>query len=224
MKRQRGRSRRSSGGNNNPNRHFESNGPDVKIRGSAQQVLDKYLQYARDAQTAGDRVNSEAYFQHAEHYQRLISAMQVNQKPRRDRDSDKDDADSDDENDRAETSDKPEAKSDDSERDDKPARRPRRKAESTDGDPLKVIDGDTSHAGEAEGDDTEADDKPKRRRTYKKRAKADEETSSGDSGAEVEDGVMKTLSRGRKGRGKPAESDDTSSDSTDTQTSEAAAE
>ncbi|MEL6318636.1 MAG: DUF4167 domain-containing protein, partial [Pseudomonadota bacterium] len=46
MKRQRGRGRRSSGsGNNNPNRHFESTGPDVKIRGSAQQILDKYLQY-----------------------------------------------------------------------------------------------------------------------------------------------------------------------------------
>ena len=46
MKRQRGRNRRSGGGGNNPNRHYESNGPDVKIRGSAQQVLEKYLQYA----------------------------------------------------------------------------------------------------------------------------------------------------------------------------------
>lgn len=77
MKRSRGRNRRS-GGNpqnafNNPNRHYESVGPDVKIRGSAQQVLEKYLQYARDAQTSGDRVTSEAYFQFAEHYQRIVA-------------------------------------------------------------------------------------------------------------------------------------------------------
>ena len=77
MKRSRGRNRRP-GGNpqnafNNPNRHFESVGPDVKIRGSAQQVLEKYQQYARDAHTSGDRVLSEAYFQYAEHYQRIVS-------------------------------------------------------------------------------------------------------------------------------------------------------
>ena len=62
MKRSRGRNRRSGGNNqnshNNPNRHYESVGPDVKIRGSAQQVLDKYQQYARDAQTSGDRILS----------------------------------------------------------------------------------------------------------------------------------------------------------------------
>ena len=78
MKRSRGRNRRSGGntGNanhNNPNRHYESVGPDVKIRGSAQQVLEKYQQYARDAQTSGDRVLSEAYFQFAEHYQRIVA-------------------------------------------------------------------------------------------------------------------------------------------------------
>ena len=70
MAMQRKRRRRSGGNNNNnpnPNRHYESNGPDVRIRGSAQQILDKYMQYARDAQTAGDRVKAEALFQHAEH-------------------------------------------------------------------------------------------------------------------------------------------------------------
>jgi Domain of unknown function (DUF4167) len=77
MKRSRGRNRRPGGNQqsafNNPNRHFESVGPDVKIRGSAQQVLEKYQQYARDAHTSGDRVLSEAYFQYAEHYQRIVS-------------------------------------------------------------------------------------------------------------------------------------------------------
>ncbi len=80
MKRSRGRNRRP-GGNpqnafNNPNRHYESVCPDVKIRGSAQQVLEKYLQYARDAQTSGDRILSEAYFQFAEHYQRIVARQQ----------------------------------------------------------------------------------------------------------------------------------------------------
>ena len=67
MQRKRGRGRRSGGNNNNnnnnPNRHYESTGPDVKIRGSAQQILDKYQQYARDAMTAGDRVKAEAHYQ-----------------------------------------------------------------------------------------------------------------------------------------------------------------
>lgn len=78
MKRSRGRNRRNGGNNqntqfNNPNRHYESVGPDVKIRGSAQQVLEKYQQYARDAHTSGDRILSEAYFQYAEHYQRIVA-------------------------------------------------------------------------------------------------------------------------------------------------------
>ena len=79
MAMQRKRRRRSGGNNNNnpnPNRHYESNGPDVRIRGSAQQILDKYLQYARDAQTSGDRVKAEALFQHAEHYARIVAEFE----------------------------------------------------------------------------------------------------------------------------------------------------
>ncbi len=53
--------------------NFESNGPDVKIRGTAQQVLERYLALARDATSAGDRVAAEGYFQHAEHYFRLLN-------------------------------------------------------------------------------------------------------------------------------------------------------
>ena len=58
------------------NQNFDSNGPDVKIRGSAQQVLDKYLQLARDAQSSGDRVKAEGYLQFAEHYYRLLNIEQ----------------------------------------------------------------------------------------------------------------------------------------------------
>ena len=76
-KRPRNRPRRpvNNRGGYSPNRVFESNGPDVKIRGTATQVHDKYLSLARDAQSSGDRVAAESYFQYAEHYQRLISAM-----------------------------------------------------------------------------------------------------------------------------------------------------
>lgn len=65
------------GGGYNPNRTFDSNGPEVKIRGSAAHVHDKYLQLARDANSAGDRVMAENYLQHAEHYFRIMAAQQA---------------------------------------------------------------------------------------------------------------------------------------------------
>ncbi len=55
---------------------YESNGPDVKIRGTASHIAEKYLQLARDAQSSGDPVAAENYYQHAEHYFRLIAAAQ----------------------------------------------------------------------------------------------------------------------------------------------------
>jgi hypothetical protein len=55
---------------------YESNGPDVKIRGNASHIAEKYLQLARDAQSSGDPVSAENYYQHAEHYFRLIAAAQ----------------------------------------------------------------------------------------------------------------------------------------------------
>jgi hypothetical protein len=80
VKRSRGRGRRPQGSNNNnPNRTFDSSGPEVKIRGSAAHVYEKYLQMARDANSAGDRVMAENYLQHAEHYYRVMSAAQAQQ-------------------------------------------------------------------------------------------------------------------------------------------------
>ena len=55
---------------------YESNGPDVKVRGPAAIVAEKYLQLARDAQASGDLIAAEGYLQHAEHYNRLIAAAQ----------------------------------------------------------------------------------------------------------------------------------------------------
>ncbi|NNG02731.1 MAG: DUF4167 domain-containing protein [Inquilinus sp.] len=77
-RRARGRGNTNSGRRGNlPNRNqtFDSNGPDVRIRGTAIQVNDKYQALARDASTSGDRVMAENYLQHAEHYHRIILAM-----------------------------------------------------------------------------------------------------------------------------------------------------
>ena len=78
MKRQRSRSNRKPAGNsNNPNRAYESNGPEgTKARGNAQTIYEKYQQLARDANSAGDRVLAENHLQHAEHYFRMIRQMQ----------------------------------------------------------------------------------------------------------------------------------------------------
>ncbi|MBN9052241.1 MAG: DUF4167 domain-containing protein, partial [Rhizobiales bacterium] len=86
----RGRSRGSSGGNGSHGHHhrkgqnplarsFESNGPDVKVRGTAADIAAKYIALARDAQSSGDPVLAENYLQHAEHYNRMIIAYREQQ-------------------------------------------------------------------------------------------------------------------------------------------------
>lgn len=72
-KRNRGRTRRPS---NPMNRVYESNGPDVKIRGTATHITEKYQVLARDAQVSGDRVIAENHLQHAEHYYRIVLSTQ----------------------------------------------------------------------------------------------------------------------------------------------------
>jgi len=110
MRPQQNRRMRGRGGNNNNNsnnsnrkspnpltRSYESNGPDVKIRGTAQQIAEKYTTLWRDAQSSGDRVMAENYLQHAEHYNRLIAAAMLiqnqNQQQPRSRDDEDDDRD-----------------------------------------------------------------------------------------------------------------------------------
>lgn len=75
-RRGRGRNRKSQ----NPlTRSFESNGPDVKIRGTPSHIAEKYVSLARDALSSGDRVLAENYLQHAEHYNRIIMAYREQQ-------------------------------------------------------------------------------------------------------------------------------------------------
>lgn len=88
QKRMRGRSGGGGGGGGGSNngghrksqnpltRVYESNGPDVKIRGTASHIAEKYIQLARDSQSSGDPVAAENYYQHAEHYFRLIAVAQ----------------------------------------------------------------------------------------------------------------------------------------------------
>jgi hypothetical protein len=74
MKRQRGRNNGRKPHMPQRSQTFDSSGPDVRIRGNAYQVLEKYLAMARDASAAGDRIAAENFYQHAEHYYRVISA------------------------------------------------------------------------------------------------------------------------------------------------------
>ncbi|MFN3608567.1 MAG: DUF4167 domain-containing protein [Hyphomonas sp.] len=258
MKRSRGRNRRS-GGNpqnafNNPNRHYESVGPDVKIRGSAQQVLEKYLQYARDAQTSGDRILSEAYYQFAEHYQRIVAKQtearvqqpqqQQNRGDRRDDRDNRPNGDRDYRNPSSESSDGQDedtgeavVTSTHASRDEDDQRDSQRNVQHDghrdhprDGqraDSLRVIDADD------EGDDTSSEEPEEvsaqdsapaeraprantaRRKPYKAREdrapRAPKEEVAAEPVSET-DGVMKTLSRGRRRpaveEGAPAETTD----------------
>lgn len=77
-RRSRGRNRK---GPSPLSRSYESNGPDVKIRGTASHIADKYTQLARDAHASGDTIAAENYHQHAEHYLRIIAAAQAQMQP-----------------------------------------------------------------------------------------------------------------------------------------------
>lgn len=70
------------GGGHGKGQGFDSSGHETRVRGNAYQVLEKYLQLARDAGAAGDRVAAENFLQHADHYYRVLSSMNEGQRPR----------------------------------------------------------------------------------------------------------------------------------------------
>ena len=207
MKRSRGRNRRSGGNNannhNNPNRHYESVGPDVKIRGSAQQVLDKYQQYARDAQTSGDRILSEAYFQFAEHYQRIV-AKQQEARDRQQQQRQQERAERE-----ARRGDREDAGREEAENADTPAAdvqvEETKPSSEASGETAETAD--QAETGDAEASDAgDAEEAPKRGRgrPRKKYAKKDKPSDEGEA-----DGVLKTVSRGRR---RAVEENDSSED------------
>lgn len=82
-KNSRNRNNNQQGGGNVVNRVFDSSGPEGKVRGTPQQVIEKYNQLARDAHLSNDRVAAENFQQHAEHYLRMLSEAQREQDQRR---------------------------------------------------------------------------------------------------------------------------------------------
>ena len=92
--RQRGRGRRSGHNNGHINRNttMDSNGPDVRLRGNAQQLHEKYIALANDASAAGERIQAEAYFQFADHYFRVNAAIIAAAEERQNRHQDKNNA------------------------------------------------------------------------------------------------------------------------------------
>ena len=89
--RQRGRGRRSGHNNGHINRNttMDSNGPEVRLRGNAQQLHEKYIALANDASAAGERIQAEAYFQFADHYFRVNAAIITAAEERQNRHQDK---------------------------------------------------------------------------------------------------------------------------------------
>ena len=81
--RNRNQSRRNGSGSPNKANNFDSSGPDIRVRGNAIQVNEKYLALANDASTSGDRIKAEGFFQHAEHYYRVFMLANGGVDPRK---------------------------------------------------------------------------------------------------------------------------------------------
>lgn len=165
MKRGRNQRRRPGGGVN-PNRALDSNGPEVRIRGTANQIYDKYIALARDASSAGDRVKAENYLQHAEHYFRLIRAAQGNQPvPQQNHDGDGEQPTIENGRDR-----RPEPRARDDRDDDN----------GDDEDDAAPVKKEAEEAAAAPAEETEEKPKRPRRRRTTKRAAKDEDAADSD--------------------------------------------
>ena len=173
MRSSKSRSRNKSGRNNNRsmgnivNRVFDSSGPEGKVRGTPQQIIDKYNQLARDAQLSGDRVLAENFQQHAEHYLRLLSTGQKEQEQRREEQERQN-------------------RERQAERDRDRAKRQEREA-NTGGDPSDapqpdLVDSETTESGLVETPETNKPEKPKRSRKPKPKPKPTNDNDQGGSG------------------------------------------
>ncbi|WP_299785587.1 DUF4167 domain-containing protein [uncultured Marivita sp.] len=150
------------------NRVFDSSGPEGKVRGTPQQIIDKYNQLARDAQLSNDRVNAENFQQHAEHYMRLLSEAQREQDARREQQERENrerqqqrDAD------RGNRSDNDQQQNNQQSQNNDPANAPQPDVMATSGD-------DNSDSGLVETPEAKAEDKPKKPRAPRKPRKKPE--------------------------------------------------
>jgi hypothetical protein len=179
--RQRGR----NGGRKHVNplsRNYESNGPDVKVRGNAAHIAEKYLQLARDAQSSGDSVMAENYLQHAEHYFRIVSSAQQALTGQRDGQSQEDDFDDDvsELNSRFSSPQPVQQQTQNEAEEDAPAPAPaprpsaREIAEAAPADAEEAASGEEAAPAEAAGDGEAAPRKPRERRPRRRRPAAGE--------------------------------------------------
>ncbi|MFC6199012.1 DUF4167 domain-containing protein [Ponticaulis profundi] len=178
MKRQRGRGRKPS---NPGNRSYESNGPDVKIRGNANQIYDKYLQYARDAQTAGDRIAAEAFYQHAEHYFRIMAMYQPKDRPPQNQD---DSQESRNESDNDDDDDSRDNDEETSSRNHEKSKSSSKSSDDVQVDGLQVVDGEGEGPDEIAASSNSKSSAPRRRRSPRRSTKS-ENSDNGSSDGEA---------------------------------------
>lgn len=182
MRPSKSRSRNKSNRNNNRsmgnviNRVFDSSGPDGKVRGTPQQIIDKYNQLARDAQVGGDRVATENFQQHAEHYLRLLGEAQKEQEAKRE------------EQERQNRERQAERDRERAQRQERESQRETQADDSHSAPQPDVIDADTAEeSGLVETPEAKAPPKPKRTRKPKKSAeeKAEDSKPSTDGAPEA---------------------------------------
>lgn len=179
MKRQRGRGRKPS---NPGNRSYESNGPDVKIRGNANQIYEKYLQYARDAQTSGDRIAAEAYFQHAEHYYRIMAANMPKDKLPIYQDDQDGMSDDDGNGDQADNESGAEASSNE-----------RENGAQGEVSGLQVVDGEGEQPEEIKSGDSDGERPSRRRGRSRRKPASSEQSSASESAPEGDDAGLRAM-------------------------------
>ncbi|MFP7571520.1 DUF4167 domain-containing protein [Marivita sp. S2033] len=151
------------------NRVFDSSGPEGKVRGTPQQIIDKYNQLARDAQLSNDRVNAENFQQHAEHYMRMLSEAQREQDARREQQE-------------------RENRERQAQRDAERAAQTQQQTDDPSGAPQpEIVDADQpSDSGLVDTPEAKADDKPKKPRAPRKPRKKPEPKADSKSGADNE--------------------------------------
>ncbi|WP_420012219.1 DUF4167 domain-containing protein [Tateyamaria sp.] len=182
-KNNRSRNNNSGGGGNVVNRVFDSSGPEGKVRGTPQQIIDKYNQLARDAQLSGDRVATENFQQHAEHYLRMLSEAQREIDARRE-EQDRQNRERQAEQDRQNRERQAERDRERAARQEQEAAQPAPPSDPAEAPQPDVVDAE-GDSGLVETPESKPKPKP-RTRTRKPKAPTDEETPTPDSGSAPE--------------------------------------
>lgn len=190
--RSRGRGRKPQ---NPMSRNYESNGPDVKIRGNPSHIAEKYSTLARDALSNGDRVIAENYLQHAEHYNRIVAAAQAQQAQQRQERQDNDRSENEAETSEVEEKAQEEQSSAEGAEESKPNGRSKGKSNGSAGEDPVAAEATTDEATSPETAEGE-NDKPKRKstRTRRPRKSAESKAETSDVSEEGADVSVEVIS------------------------------